>query len=140
MSLPRVLFVDDEPAICSAIAKLLSFHGIEVDAVTSGHEARRLVSRGYDALVLDYRLAGGETGDALYSALTTAAPNLTLRTIFVTGDISEPVHERIESTGCPMLVKPFEIGLLISLVRAVIQDAGAKDAASDATIPHDRSA
>ena len=121
MSLPRVLFVDDEPAICSAITKLLKIHGIQVDAVTTGLEARRAIANGYDAVVLDFRLSDGEYGDSLYRALSAFAPEITNRTIFVTGDISQPTHERIEATGCPMLVKPFEIGLLISLIRAAVQ-------------------
>jgi two-component system NtrC family sensor kinase len=125
MSLPRVLFVDDEPAICSAITKLLKIHGIEVDAVTTGLEARRSIAKGYDAMVLDFRLSDGEYGDTLYRALAAFAPQIANRTIFITGDISQPTHERIEATGCPMLVKPFEIGLLISLIRAAVQGSDA---------------
>lgn len=121
MSLPRVLFVDDEPAICSAITKLLAIHGIEVDAVMTGMEARRAIAKGYDAVVLDFRLSDGEYGDNLYRALANFAPQIADSTIFVTGDISQPTHERIEATGCPMLVKPFEIGLLIALIRDAVQ-------------------
>ena len=130
MSLPRVLFVDDEPAICSAITKLLKIHGIEVDAVTSALDARRSIAKGYDAMVLDFRLCDGEYGDNLYRALSAFAPHVANRTIFITGDISQPTHERIEATGCPMLVKPFEIGLLISLIRAAVQ-TGEATAAQD---------
>jgi two-component system NtrC family sensor kinase len=134
MSLPRVLFVDDEPAICSAITKLLKIHGIEVDAVTTGLEARRSIAKGYDAMVLDFRLSDGEYGDTLYRALSTFAPHIANRTIFITGDISQPTHERIEATGCPMLVKPFEIGLLISLIRAAVQIGGVP-AQDDLSLP-----
>jgi DNA-binding response OmpR family regulator len=135
MSLPRVLFVDDEPAICSAITKLLKIHGIEVDAVTTGLEARRAIARGYDAVVLDFRLSDGEYGDSLYRALSAFAPEITTRTIFVTGDISQPTHERIEATGCPMLVKPFEIGLLISLIRAAVQSGKDPAVQDDQALP-----
>jgi two-component system NtrC family sensor kinase len=135
MSLPRVLFVDDEPAICSAITKLLKIHGIEVDAVTSGLEARRAIAKGYDALVVDFRLSDGEYGDSLYRALSAFAPHIANRTIFITGDISQPTHERIEATGCPMLVKPFEIGLLISLIRAAVQSGADSVAQADRSQP-----
>jgi two-component system NtrC family sensor kinase len=135
MSLPRVLFVDDEPAICSAITKLLKIHGIEVDAVTSGLEARRAIAKGYDALVVDFRLSDGEYGDSLYRALSAFAPHIANRTIFITGDISQPTHERIEATGCPMLVKPFEIGLLISLIRAAVQSGADSAAQADRSQP-----
>jgi CheY-like chemotaxis protein len=130
MSLPRVLFVDDEPAICSAITKLLKIHGIEVDAVTSGLEARRAIAKGYDALVMDFRLSDGEYGDSLYRALSAFAPHIANRTIFITGDISQPTHERIEATGCPMLVKPFEIGL-----RAAVQSGADSTAQADRSQP-----
>src|SRR3954464_11249381 len=82
MSLPRVLFVDDEPAICSAITKLLKIHGIEVAAVTSGLGARRSIAKGYDAVVLDFRLSEGEYGDTLYRALANFAPHIADATIF----------------------------------------------------------
>jgi DNA-binding response OmpR family regulator len=136
MSLPRVLFVDDEPAICSAITKLLKIHGIEVDAVSSGLEARRAIANGYDAVVLDFRLSDGEYGDSLYRALSNFAPHIADATIFVTGDISQSTHERIEATGCPMLVKPFEIGLLISLIRSAVEGAR-RSAAQDAQVQSD---
>jgi two-component system NtrC family sensor kinase len=135
MALPRVLFVDDEPAICSAITKLLKIHGIEVDAVTTGLEARRSIAKGYDAMVLDFRLSDGEYGDTLYRALSAFAPHIANRTIFVTGDISQPTHERIEATGCPMLVKPFEIGLLITLIRAAVQSGEIPAAQDDLSLP-----
>ncbi|MDB4899613.1 MAG: multi-sensor hybrid histidine kinase [Gemmatimonadetes bacterium] len=135
MSLPRVLFVDDETAICTAITKLLAFHGIEVDAVSTGLEARRAIGKGYDALVLDFRLAGGESGDTLYRTLCTAVPAMADRTIFVTGDISEAAQERIEATGCSMLVKPFEMGLLISLIRGVVAASTAAASREAALVP-----
>ena len=131
MSLPRVLFVDDEPAICNAITKLLKIHGIEVDAVMTGMDARRAIAKGYDAVVLDFRLSDGEYGDTLYRALANFAPHIADSTIFVTGDISQPTHERIEATGCPMLVKPFEIGLLIALVRDAVQVSQRRSAADE---------
>ena len=129
MTLPRILFLDDEPAICSAISRLLAFHSIRVDTVSTGLEARRAIGAGYDALVLDFRIGATESGDEIYRALCAMAPRMTNRTIFVTGDISESVHERIEATGCAMLVKPFEMGILISLIRGTIADAANADAA-----------
>jgi DNA-binding response OmpR family regulator len=134
MSLPRVLFVDDETAICTAIKKLLGYHGIEVDTVSTGLEARRAIGKGYDALVLDFRLSGGESGDTLYRTLCGMAPAMANRTIFITGDISEGAQERIEATGCSMLVKPFEMGLLIGEIRAIVAAGGAT--AADRDLPH----
>ncbi len=57
--MPRVLIVDDEPAICQLVSEALAELGIETDQANGGEEAlRRLCQetaqgRCYDAVVLD---------------------------------------------------------------------------------------
>jgi len=53
----RVLLIDDEEELISAIAESLSFRGIDADWVTTGEEAlNQLESKRYDLAVVDVRM------------------------------------------------------------------------------------
>jgi DNA-binding response OmpR family regulator len=55
----RVLLVDDEDEMVTALAERLSLRGIEADWVTSGEDALARVSdKKYDVLVLDVKMPG----------------------------------------------------------------------------------
>jgi DNA-binding response OmpR family regulator len=126
MNQPRVLVVDDEPAICQAFALLLARHGFDVITVASRDEAHAaLTSRRVDALVLDLRLRNSEPGDVIFEEAVRRDPALRERTMFITGDISEEAHNRIVAAGRPYLMKPFDAQILVDAVRALVHPANA---------------
>jgi len=49
---PRILVVDDEPAIQRALGPLLRTRGFDVEAATTGAEALRLASAQQPALIV----------------------------------------------------------------------------------------
>jgi two-component system NtrC family sensor kinase len=114
----RLLIVDDEPAIRSAVISYFESLGHLVDAAATGREAiARLEIESYDALLLDLRLPD-VTGDAVLRDLERAglAPE---RVIFLTGDTqSESAREILSATGRPVVSKPFELDELAQAVLA----------------------
>ncbi len=50
----RILIVDDEPSICTALAIGLSSRDVEVDVATDGYNGIRLgMEKAYDAIIVD---------------------------------------------------------------------------------------
>jgi DNA-binding response OmpR family regulator len=129
---PKVLFIDDEPSICTAMQILLDRHGFDVRvAMSSEAGCAEVQACAFDAVVLDYWIENGagycrERGDEILPALATLDPALSTRTIFVTGDPSERTRLRLEQTGATYLLKPFEIGLLVNALQAMIQSEGVR--------------
>jgi CheY-like chemotaxis protein len=57
-------------------------------------------------------------GRAFYRSLSTAAPALSRRVVFVTGDVAGTEAEQfLNDTGCRWLAKPFRLGELLRAVR-----------------------
>lgn len=117
--LTHVLLVDDEPAICKALATALARAGFRVSTALSG-EAGMAVIRGehVDVLVTDLRIPDMR-GDAFFELAAATQPHLRTRTLFTTGDITERAQELIEACHCPLLRKPFDLKELIEWVRSV---------------------
>jgi DNA-binding response OmpR family regulator len=57
-------------------------------------------------------------GMAFYRKLSAAAPGLSKRVIFVTGDVAGTDAEAfLEESGCRWLAKPFRLGDLLRAIR-----------------------
>ncbi len=119
----RILIVDDEPAIRSAISTYLRSLGHTVDAFSSAREVLAAVATvSYDALVLDLRMPD-MSGDVLFAELQATTPELARRVVFLTGDMqSEAARAFLSSTGRPAVSKPF---LLDELAAVVLAEASA---------------
>lgn len=117
--LTHVLLVDDEPAICKALALALTRAGFRVSTALSGETAMSVVRGGHvDVLVVDLRIPDMR-GDAFFELASATQPHLRTRTLFTTGDITERAQELIEACRCPLLRKPFDLKDLIDWVRGV---------------------
>jgi len=117
--LTHVLLVDDEPAICKALALALSRAGFRVSTALSGETAMSIVRGEHvDVLIVDLRIPDMR-GDALFELAAAIQPHLRSRTLFTTGDITERAQELIEACRCPLLRKPFDLKDLIDWVRGV---------------------
>jgi DNA-binding NtrC family response regulator len=114
-----VLLVDDEPAICKALALALTRAGFRVSTALSGETAMSIVRGEHvDVLVVDLRIPDMR-GDAFFELASAMQPHLRSRTLFTTGDITERAQELIEACRCPLLRKPFDLKDLIDWVRGV---------------------
>ncbi len=119
----RVLVVDDEPMVASAVARsLMSEH--HVTTVSSARAALELVRRGdrVDVLVCDLMMPE-MTGMDLHAELARTAPQLRDRMIFLTGGAFTPVAEKfLLEVPNPRLEKPFEAATLRGVVQRMVGD------------------
>lgn len=112
----RVLVVDDEPAICKALAIALDRAGYAALTAQSGDSALAILQRQpVDILLIDLRIPDTR-GDVVYELASATHPQLRKQTLFMSGDISERAFRLIESCGCPMLRKPFQLTEMIEAV------------------------
>lgn len=119
---PRLLVIDDEPAIRSALRRFFTRRGWSVDEADDGDSAlARLLADAdgdalpYDAVISDMRMQR-LSGEELHDTLQRERPGLLARVIFSTGDVSAPDAARfVERTRCTVLEKPFELAHLAAL-------------------------
>jgi DNA-binding response OmpR family regulator len=118
---PRVLIVDDEPAICAALIQVLRRAGFDPVAALSAPEAESLLSESIAAMLLDLRMPHMR-GDSFYYLASARCPQLRRHTLFMTGDISPDGERMINQTGCSVLWKPFPNAVLVDAVRDLLAD------------------
>lgn len=115
---PRVLLVDDDPAVGKALAAVLRRAGFDVLLAGSVGQAEEMLETRLDAMVLDLRMPEMR-GDAFYFLACVRQPWLTCRALFVTGDITEQAESIIENTGCRFLLKPFRAEAMIAELQLI---------------------
>ena len=117
----RVLVVDDEAGLATAICDGLRDAGFAADWAADGEQALAQVARErYGLVVCDLRMPRVD-GPALYRAIAASSPTLARRVIFVTGDALDADAELFLATcGCRWLSKPFRLGELVRLARDVV--------------------
>jgi CheY-like chemotaxis protein len=116
----RLLVVDDEPAMRTAIGNFLSSLGHGVTVAAGGLEARALLDRNeYDVVLLDLRMPD-LGGDDLYRELAKSDPRHARRVVFVTGDTHNvQVRKFLADAGRPSVSKPFQLDDLATVVAGV---------------------
>jgi PAS domain S-box-containing protein len=114
----RLLIVDDEPAIRSAIATYFQSMGHVVDVAGTGRDAiARATAVTYDALLLDWRLPD-ISGDLVLAELQRLAREPD-RVVFITGDTQNAsTRHALGATGRPVISKPFLLDDLATVVLA----------------------
>ena len=117
----RVLVVEDEPALATAVSEALTDAGFLADRASDGQEAlERIASQAYDLLICDLKMPR-MNGPELYRRILDAAPALARRMVFVTGDVAGTEAETfLEQTHCRWLAKPFRLGELLRVAREVV--------------------
>ena len=117
----RVLVVEDEPALASAVKEAFVDAGFVVDRAGDGEEGlARVAENHYDLIVCDLKMPRVD-GIRFYRAMTAATPALARRVIFVTGDVAGTDAERfLEDSGCRWLSKPFRLGDLLRAAREAL--------------------
>jgi CheY-like chemotaxis protein len=106
----RVLIVDDDPLVSSAVRRTLAReHDVEV--VVSARRALELLTSpegGYDVILCDLMMPE-MTGMELHAQLEQAAPERARRMVFITGGAYTPAARAFLSRVCnPWVEKPFE--------------------------------
>jgi len=117
----RVLVVDDEPALCQAVARALSPEH-EVVSCADGREALERITRGdrFDVILCDLMMPQ-MTGMDLHAALARSAPDQVERMVLLSGGPCSPAAlSFLEAVANPRLAKPFRTEALRSLVRSAV--------------------
>ena len=115
MDQPRLLFVDDEDELVSAVIERLELRGIEAVGVTSGDEAlHRLRDGVFDVVVVDIKMPG-IGGLEVLRAISRRYPDV--KVILMTGHGSAEdleVGRRLGAVTC--LQKPVDLDELLATV------------------------
>ncbi|HEV7162871.1 MAG TPA: response regulator transcription factor [Solirubrobacteraceae bacterium] len=122
----RILIVDDEPAVQSALSRALTLEHYDVAQAANGQEAlERLGLAPYEAVILDIampRMDGLEVCRRLREGGdTTPVLMLTAR-----GEVDDRVAG-LDAGADDYLVKPFALRELLARVRALLRRAGEED-------------
>jgi len=124
-SSPRLLLIEDDPAIRSMVQFALRQGGFEVVIAETGLEALEQLGadRIYDAVILDLAIPG-YSGLAIIEHLRRSRPELLPRVIIVTAFASR--LDNIDRRNVhKIILKPFDLDHLIETVNEVTR-AGAR--------------
>jgi DNA-binding NtrC family response regulator len=111
----RVLFVDDEEELVSAVVERLGLRGIDAQGATSGADALRLIEEHpFDVVVLDVKMPG-LGGFEVIHRIKREHPDLVV--IFLTGHGSEEAAQEGMRIGAfDYLMKPVNIEALVKIL------------------------
>lgn len=117
-AVPRVLVVDDDPAIVGMLQRALARGGLHVDTAGSAVEAlERVDQRSYDAAVLDLVMPGRDGAD-LASELRLRLPGLPIA--LLTGYTQSPLLAGAERSGTRVFAKPVVLHELVDFLKSEI--------------------
>lgn len=118
---PRVLIVENEPAILFLLKEVLEDCHLEVDAVLDGQEGldrfRSTSARRYDVLITDIGLRSAASGWDVARAGRDVAPDLCV--IYMTGD-TEAEWLRKGVSLSVLIQKPFTLTQLVASVSRLL--------------------
>jgi DNA-binding response OmpR family regulator len=111
----RILFVEDDPDTASAMARLLTYHGHQVQTAASVGEALSAWRGGqFDLLITDIGLPDG-SGLNILRALSESHP---VKAIVISGlGLDEQLQESREAGIAEHLVKPVSLNVLQASIR-----------------------
>jgi CheY-like chemotaxis protein len=118
----RVLVVDDEPMLCSAVERILSVEH-DVTVVQSARRALEILKDDarFDVILSDLMMPQ-MTGIELHAALVKIAPELAAKMVFMTGGAFSPsASSFLESASNPTIDKPFKPAALRRVVQTLIK-------------------
>jgi DNA-binding response OmpR family regulator len=112
----RVLLVDDEQAIRTALGRALVAEGLAIDLAESGSEGlHRALTESYDLVILDLLMAGLD-GLAVLRQLLRDRPRQPVMVLSCLADVRSKV-ECLEIGARDYLTKPFSLAELLARVR-----------------------
>ncbi|MDT7552596.1 MAG: hypothetical protein QOI16_1132 [Pseudonocardiales bacterium] len=116
----RVLVVDDEPGIRTAVARGLAAEGMEVEAVGDGNSALQAgLTGGFDAIVLDIILPGLSGYRVLERLRAAGVDTPVLMLSAKDGEFDQADGLDLGADG--YLVKPFAFVVLVAQLKALLR-------------------
>ena len=118
---PRVLVLDDEPAIRAFLTKALRLGRFDPVVAERGADAVELArAEAFDAVLVDHRMPD-MSGLAVYEAIVAERPEMADRFVFMSGDVLNPeLQQFIQGREIALLAKPFDLDTALRIVRNVV--------------------
>jgi nitrogen-specific signal transduction histidine kinase/CheY-like chemotaxis protein len=116
--LSRVLVVDDDPNVLTALSRVLR-HEHQLVPVSNGDDALTLLRDGqrFDAVLCDLMMPG-MSGIDLFEQASAHAPDVARRFVFMTGGAFSPRADHFtRSCEQPTITKPFDLAELRAVLR-----------------------
>ncbi len=119
---PRILLVEDEPAVRDLLRHALERRGYHVDIGATGAEGLALCDElePPDLLITDLILPGA-TGPVIVEKLRQRAP--AVKVLLMSGYAEHPLLDAAHAAGEPCLVKPFELASFSETVARLLGEA-----------------
>ena len=119
----RILIVDDEEELVSALAERLVLRGFQVESATSGTDALKLSrKRDFDVLVADVKMPGID-GLALMVAIKRDRPELPVILFTGHGSVAE-AKRGMQGGAFDYVMKPVDIDVLVEKIRKAASRTG----------------
>ncbi len=123
---PRILVVDDEPAVQSALSRALTLEHYEVARANDGLEAlERLGATPYEAIILDIAMPRMD-GLEVCRRLREGGDSTPVLMLTARSEVDDRVAG-LDAGADDYLVKPFALRELLARVRALLRRAGDDD-------------
>jgi PAS domain S-box-containing protein len=130
----RVLLVEEEAAVLDFERDVLAGAGANVvTAKTSQDVKARLLSEPFDALIMSGKMPGDWNAKEAFAWLKENCPGMESHILFTYAHGAEQSDTRafLQENNVPYLVKPFEVGELISQARRLLLKTHAAAASAD---------
>ena len=123
----RVLVVDDEPMVASALARELSDdYDVVVASDGAGALARIAAGERFDSILCDVMMPE-MTGSELHATLSASHPEQAERMIFVSGGaFSDELNDFLRVVANPKIDKPFDMPRMRALLRERVSGANGR--------------
>ncbi len=118
-----VLLVEDEAAVLEFERDVLAGSGAQVVTLMNLEEVKtRLLSSPFDAVIIDGQMPNGGSAPQMYRWIAENCSGLEKHLMFTFSSVVEPeTRTFLHDNNVPYLVKPFEVGDLISQARRLLQ-------------------
>ncbi len=118
-----VLLVEDEEAVLEFERDVLAGAGARVVTLINGDEVKAtLLRESFDAVIIDGKMANGWNAPDVYRWIAENRSGLEKHLMFTFSSVVEPeIRSFLHDNNVPYLVKPFEVGDLISQARRLLQ-------------------
>jgi two-component system nitrogen regulation response regulator GlnG len=128
---PRILVLEDDPAIRDAVVEALSRRRYAVVAAATVDEFRRILDSGPAALALLDRHVRGEDSAALVADIATRHPHVPV--VVMSSDSSPESVAHVMGMGAKgFLGKPFPLTVLVTTVEGLVARGGQGGAVGEA--------
>jgi CheY-like chemotaxis protein len=124
MHIPRILLVDDDPALLHGLCDMLTHRlrpAVVVVQASSDNVVATVREGHYDVVVCDLKMPGQDGFDVIRQIKRTIPDQ---RIILITGCIEKSIDEKAYVEGVnAVLRKPFDRDEVVSVIRSVIESS-----------------